>query len=1129
MKYCDIIGLPDYFESYYDMTSEHKDYWMRFIPNDRFNDILKTTINSLEATLANERKSIFMQGTFGTGKSHAASVIKHLLWDDLNVISKYTSKLETQLRERVFNFRRDKKAFPVILKGISNITDNRTFSLAIEKAIKDALKTNNIEIQTESDFEKMIYQITENPLHIDWEQLITSTPDIKMYVNSTNDLINKLKNKDITILQKLETKITQKGGHFTISEIDKWLIEVLEELKNRQIADYLMIFWDEFTAIMQHHNRNELLNQLQRIAELSKSRNIFMFIISHKTAHQAGLGDDEARKTFDRFHIKDYTMEPITTYHLIAAAINKIDEEKYKEIQNRFFASHQLNDLIKKLSDDQGINVRNDIKNLFPIHPYTAYLMTFISRNIGSADRSVFKFLNDNQEGFLAFINQEIGEDIPVITANYLWDYFFKEFERDNSEKFRSVLDKFFFHTKKIEDKDKNYNEIFKGILLLNLLHRMITTGDTTQSILAPTIDNIKSLFLGSYLEGYVEEALNYIDSSQIIRKSIDNLFLVSSSTLSPIEVNKEKQKLINEYEDITRIFSIYQNLKDDLTDNIKNGILRDSEVCFYLAGEKEHILKQKISRDFKKLYSLRLAVFLAKDNSSISSIKSFVKQISSEEEFKNIIFIIVDKAFGEDNFDSFISFLAEAAVARNHNFDADANSSKRSAKRIVEEWINSIKNGFVTIIFNGDENQKLLKDTGSFIGEQISPRIFRYGLETLNECRKNQTVWNQKMAKKSTEIFLFADSRNYITSRTARGQEIYLRSILKDNDGHYVVSENLDIKENADAEHPLVKILKEVENRISNCQEHPNFNLGETLKFLIEPPYGIYPNMLNMALIGFILRNYIGRLYEVGTGRLIEKDMMRDKVNELFNFWMSGSYSNRLDVRFGTFEEKELVDNLKEIFKLDAIGLNDIRWQIRDSIKKVQFPLWSIKYLDINNNLKNTIEEICLLIKTPDSEIGYEDIKKILFSIKNNKLDLELTLKEEKVKQGFYVFLQNIETVNITEDEIDEVVQYLYRNMQEEIASWEEEKVKSTVKDWRLNKINRQTSLIPPAQELPQSILPAISIEDTINRVKDKVRNFSGDLKEVILKILEDRPDLIYIFDKYLDICNGKADNEDF
>jgi len=1121
MKYCDIIGLPDYFESYFDMTSEHKDYWMRFVPNERFNNILRTTIDSLESLATDKRKSIFMQGTFGTGKSHAAAVIKHLLWDDLEVVNKYITRLEMQLRARVLNFRQSKRVFPVILKGISNITDNRTFSLAIEKAVKDALKSNKIKIQTESDFEKMIYQITKNPLHIDWEQLITSTPEIKMYVNSTKDLINKLENKDITILQILETKIIQKGGHFTISTIDKWLIEVLEELKTNKIADYIILFWDEFTSIMQHHNRNELLNQLQAVAELSKNYNIFLFVISHKTAEQVGLGAEEVKKTLDRFNVKDYTMEPNTTYHLIAAAITKKDEKKYREIQNNFFSSQQLNNLIGNLSSDQGIDVKNDIRNSFPIHPYTAYLMTFIARNIGSADRTVFKFLNDNQQGFLAFLNQELGEDIPVITANYLWDYFFEEFDRDNSERFRAVLGSFYLHTKKIEQKDKKYNEVFKGILLLNILHRMIAAGDTTQTAVTPSVENIKSLFLGSYLEKYVDEALNYIDSSQIIRRSIDGLFLVSSiSILSLKEVNEQKQNLIKEYENITKIFDIDSDLKKDLISNIINEILRESEVCFYSIEEREHNLKTNLLKDFKKTYSLHLAVFLAKDNSSISSIKSFVKQISSEEEFKNIIFIIVDKAFGEDKFDRFISFLAEAAVARNHNFGADAMTSERSAKRIVEEWINNIKNGFVTIIFNEDENQKLLKDTGSFIGEQISPRIFRYGLEILNECRKNQTVWNQKMAQKSVELFLFASSRDDILAKTSRGQEAYLRAILKNNNRYYVVNENLEIKDDADAEHPLIKIYREVENKINNYQEHPNFNIGERLKFLTEPPYGIYPNMLNMALMGFVLRKYIGRLYEAGTGRLIEKDMMRDKVIELFKFWMYGSYSNKLNVRFGTFEEKELVDNLKEIFKLDAIGLNDIRWQIRDFIKNVQFPLWSLKYLNINNNLKNTIDEICLLIKTPDSEISYEDVKRFLNSIKNNKVDLELTLKEEKIKQGFYVFLQNIETVNIAEDEINEVIQYLYQNMQEETGSWEEEIVKSKVKDWRLNKINRQTSLISPAKEPPQVTLSTQSgpiVVEYIITVKEKVRNFSGDLKEVILKILDHKPDFAYFIDKFL------------
>lgn len=1115
MKYCDIICLPEYFESYYDLTSEHEDYWMRFIPYESFKEILKTTIQSLESSQAAERKSIFIQGTYGTGKTHATAVIKHLLWDELTVIDKYPGDIGTQLKERIKNFRKSKKAFPVVLKGISNITDNRTFSLAIEKAVKDALKANNIEIQTESDFEKMIVQIKENPLHIDWNQLITNTNEIRIYVNTTADLIKKLENKDIAMLKILETIINQKGGHFTYSEIDKWLIEVSTELKAQNIADCLMIFWDEFTPVMQHSNRNELLNQLQGIAELSKKHNIFLFIISHKKAHQAGLSDEEAKKTFDRFHVKDYAMEPVTTYHLIAAAINKKDEIKYLEIKNNFFdASPQLNTLIEQLSLNQGASVKNDIRNLFPIHPYTAYLMTFIARNIGSADRSVFKFLNDDQRGFLAFLNQEVGEDIPVITADYLWDYFLEEFEQDNSEKFLSALSKFYLHAKEIENTDQNYNAIFKGILLLNLLHKMVFAGETSQSLVAPSMDNIKSLFLGSHLGKYVDEAVDFIDRKEIIRRTPDNLFLVFGRIPPHREVNEEKQKLSNEYEDITKVLDFDSNSKINLTSVITIGMLRVEEVNFYWAGEKEHILKTRLLKDFKKTYSLHLAVFLSKDDLTISSIK----QMSQEEDFQHIVFILIDKSLGEDNFDRFITFAAESAVARNHSFTNDAITNEGFAKKIIEDWINNIKNGYTTIIINGNEERQLVNNTGSFISKQISPRVFKYGLENLKESRKNQNVWTEEMAKKSAEIFLFANSRDDITSKTSKGVELYLRTILKNNNGHYVIEENLEIKQSADTEHPLVKISREVEDKIDNYHDHPNFNLGDRLKFLIKPPYGIYHNKVNMALIGFILRKYIGRLYEAGSGRLIEKDMMRDKVVALFRYWQDGNYPSRLDVRFGTLEEKELVEKLKKIFNLnDATGLNDVRWGIRGFVKMAQFPLWSIKHLQINNNLKNTVDEIFILTKTPDSDIGYKDVTRVFNSIRNNELDLEQNLKEENIKQGFLEFLKHIESVNIANTEIDEVTEYLYQNMQEEIASWEEEKVKSKVKDWRLSKI-KEPQQLPSHPEGSDEIPPIDGNSQKFQEdVKTKVRAYSGDFKAVIIKILDDKPEWAHILDRYL------------
>lgn len=1118
MKYSEIIGLRDYFESYYDMNSEHESYWQQFIPTERFYDILKTVLNSLQSSPA-ERKSILIQGAYGTGKSHASAVVKHLLWDDFDYIEEYLKTLDVQLREKVRNFRKTKKVLPIVLKGIANITDNRTFSLAVEKALKDTLKANNFEVQTESDFEKMVSQIKDNPLHIDWDQIIKSNHELRMYVNSPSDLINRLKNRDITILKVLESIINKKGGHFTYSKIDKWLVEVSHELIDKGIANYLMIFWDEFSAVLQHSNRNEFLSPLQDMAELSKNSNIFLYLISHRTPRQAGLADEEVKKVFDRFHFKDYSMEPITTYHIISATIQKKDKTKWNELKDRFFSATQLNDFLERISGNEGASAKNNIKNLFPIHPYAAYLATFIARNLGSTERSIFSFLNDKDKGFLNFLNNEINDKAPVISADYLWDYFIEEFEKDNSDKFLPILEKFKLHIKDIESLGKQYSAVFKGTLLLNALYRLVSVGEAQQSLVIPSIDNIRSLFMGTLLEPDVDEVLGYFDKKEIIRKNPDGLYLVSFSSLPINEVEVEKQKAILEYEDITKVLEFNPDSKTNLTNLITNGILRTTEVNFYWAGEKEHIIRSKLSKGFRKTYSLHLAIFLQKDDAEASVIKTTVKQLAKEEDSKHIVFIFTDKPFGKDSYNKFITFYAESIVARNHNFTDDAIANQGFAKKIMDDWINSMKSGYVTVIFGGHERLELMSKIGSLINEQVSPHIFKYGLENLQKARENQNVWTPKMAQRSIEIFLFANSRDDISSKTSRGPESYLRCILKDKRGNnYVVEESLEIKETADKEHPLVKISGEVENIINDLQNQPNFNLGDRLKFLSDLPYGIYPNMIQMALMGYVLRKYLGKLYEAGTGIPITQSMMKDKTTELFRCWQEGISSGKLEVRLGTLEEKELVETLGDIFSFDKVnGLNDLRWEIRKLVKDVGLPIWSVKYLDVKDGVKNAVDEIFTLIKNVDSEIGYDDVKRILEAVINNKLDLELTLKKDNIQQGFIQFLQYIDSVRIFDSDNDEIIDYLYKNMQEEVAQWEIDRVESKVKDWWIKK---QT--LPPKTVIPDEVMgkPPINDVDKViykEQVKERLMSYAGDLKPILIKILDDKPDFAYLIDKHL------------
>ena len=77
-KFNEILGLNSYFKPYYDITNESYDYWKAFIVNDKFYSVLRGVLNSLEGQSAKDKKYIWVQGTYGTGKSHATGVIKHL-------------------------------------------------------------------------------------------------------------------------------------------------------------------------------------------------------------------------------------------------------------------------------------------------------------------------------------------------------------------------------------------------------------------------------------------------------------------------------------------------------------------------------------------------------------------------------------------------------------------------------------------------------------------------------------------------------------------------------------------------------------------------------------------------------------------------------------------------------------------------------------------------------------------------------------------------------------------------------------------------------------------------------------------------------------------------------------------
>ena len=156
-RYSDFIKMQD-FLPVYDMTDETPEMWRTFIPTKQFCDLLQRSLTAITSSEISKRRSMWVRGTFGTGKSHASSVIRHLLCDPIEEVDSYIQNIPNEvLRAKLTAIRKQKQYFPVILKGVEGAYNIPRFSLSIQKQTKIALaEAGHGDIVVRSDFDKAL-------------------------------------------------------------------------------------------------------------------------------------------------------------------------------------------------------------------------------------------------------------------------------------------------------------------------------------------------------------------------------------------------------------------------------------------------------------------------------------------------------------------------------------------------------------------------------------------------------------------------------------------------------------------------------------------------------------------------------------------------------------------------------------------------------------------------------------------------------------------------------------------------------------------------------------------------------------------------------------------------------------
>ena len=1137
----------------YDITAESSNrLWASFIPTNQFCDLLQQTMTAVSSSDKYKRKSIWVQGTFGTGKSHASSVVRHLLCDRYEDVNFYFNKIEDpSLRAQVDNFRKNKQFFSVVIKGVEGAYDLPRFSLSLQRQVKEALDASgHSDIVVKSDFESAVQYVKE---HMQYTQdAIDKHDDLKDIAPTPESVISLLKDNNIQAYMELEEALYQTVGvPLTTKNVSEWLSEVEQAIEAEGIADGLIIFWDEFTSIMEAIG-SDRINVLQNIAEKSQSCNLFLFLISHRVEDQVTSGSkrEDVKTMNDRFYTIRYMMDEVSTYKVMRHTFDLKNEDDYRIL--KYNRTVKLNELIDYLCEGGVEDERKSILELFPMHPYSAFLCSKLSDYVGSANRSVVNFMNDDKKGFRKFITDEsVYELRGLLTAEWLWDFFLDSFAANPL--CGAFTSNFQNHIHKVQEAGDDYVRVYKGILLLNTLSTQFATKSTDIiARISPNEKSIRGLFADDRLEPKMDEILRFLDTNQIIARDVFGEFKISVSSLNPAEIAKEKEKVAAQFKTANDFLSYNIAAKTNITKLFAVGdyLIRKCEPQLFSCSDQESVVRAKLNKyTSEKPNTIHIAIYLAVTEEERRAFENRVKDFSSE--FLNSIHIIPDEVLTTEARTKFIDLIANHNVAKSHYQESIEKESELAAKQLINKWGNRLFNGSFSLYFNGVQTREgIISNIYTLINKKFSFKIFPKGMESIKAYRTG--VANTFLANKNFPALVLQMLQSPTRDKLVKfsGSDMPAKYIFEENDNHLVDDECRLTSAAITSEVWIAQVCQEVDLCIENAKKKyvDKFSLSEIFAPLMRPPFGFFPSRANWVAFAYALRKHKADLFVTTISQPISDEKLSEMIVELFKMWNDGhsEASNKLMLRFGSKEESELTKLLYDVFQLQFIkdipevkSLSNVRWGINEfCMQKSKYPLWVLTYCDNINENRSSIIKLLIEVLEADQNPDIAKIKNLYRLVDGEKMDIaQLVSNPNNFENGFMNFIKSMKSVKIQRGWWNELIEEI-SHLQSEVAFRKESDVRECVLNFYIAKVESQktgqTTKIPSAEtssdaptvsstgKTPTSIIeePVLVDQDTVKKAKNLVKeaNMPGVLwQKVVLDIIDANPEVAEFITKYL------------
>ncbi len=1115
LKHKDLVRTRESYAPVYDVLKDDEldSLWNTFIPHSSFYELLKKFLDILERK--NPRTALWLQGAYGTGKSHACGVLKHLFFDPLEEIESYINGFSVQeLKGRLKGLRQRKRYLTVALKGNEGLLRPEYLEITLKERIrKEAERKLGIKLVEKTEIDLMVEHAKN--LGREWFE---SKEELTSNFSSLEAFIDALKRHDRTAIDKA-IEVFVKSGVFFHREFNSWIESALKVLKENGI-DGIIILWDEFTTLL---TEPLYASKLQDILAENRDKSFYILIVTHRTYEQVSsrLDKETLNKIRDRFVFHRFEMEEVTAFKILSKVLQKTP--LWEKVSDSYWQSSKFSPLTSLISEEgrtKGITEKN-LKDLYPFHPYTAFLVTYTVNEFLSANRGIFDFLYSKDGAFQKFLEKEVEKE-PFLTPDYLWDFFYLAIEKGSfAESVRSILGPYNLYGDKVAEKGEEYLRVFKTVLIFNLLVR---EAGVPRELLKPKEENIKLAYVGTPLEEKVPEILNWIDEEGIVRKDPEGNFRVEGLNLPLAEVRKKEEELEANFDRTAKVFDNreFSEFYEELKKKFSEGILRG--VNPKLGGVKFHIFTNKsrlnhFLEDESNPYALKLVLGIPTYGSEIAETRNHFKEIS--EKYPNAIFLTFDVET-EDFLKRFIHFKAREEVSIKKEQSDNASYYRRQVEVLLGKLVEELKRSYVYLAFRGSDSKETVSGALRLLREACK-KIFYLGAENLPRVN-NQNLWKSGASSNLLRKVLSSQNLRELEREFSSGVDSFLIDALRDEDNNYVVDESLKVKEGARREHPFVALAE----RIEGIFEKRSLVRPSDLFELQSPPFGLFNTKLHGFLLAVAFKNFERNLY-VARGRAGVVDL-QSFIQQV----LSGKDRGNIALRLGSETDRKLLYFLKDIFHnyleekdLEEDDLTSLKWKIRQGInRKVGWPLWMVEYLEgTGENLRKAVEKINNYLRSHEESVGEERQKEELLKLlEEENIELKVLLSDpQKILEGKERFLQlKLSGRPLDKKLLEERIKRVFTN---EATFWDrgyvERRVEELIEDLLREKEELNTlkelegTYAPREKEVKEDRLITFTVSDRVEETREELlEELAGLSRERLLSLvewlIESHPELI-------------------